>query len=393
MSDKKYTILFLTFFTASLLAIGIVDYLVDPFEIFNSKKVVGFNKYKPESDRRQRLSKAYVIEKNCPENLIMGNSRALAIPSNYDAWPYKNIYNYAISSTSMYETFRHLQHATASCDINSVILSIDFLMFEKDAGHAAGFKEQRLKVNRDGNPTSWRIKAKLQDSIPALFSITSFKASLRTIRKQEHIQKTIPKCTAPQKDHYKIENKGGHYPFMMQTNRRVLKKFNINHDPTHYKSSLKDYSDFLKLAYKNNIKLTLLIPPSHASLYKTLDNIKVKNHFNNWIKNIVTINKNVSIFSNKTAYDIYNFSGYNSITTEEIPTKDNFKIGMNWFWESLHFKQELSYHMLDRIFNHKRLNCPTPDDFGLKINSLNMDAYFEHQQQFSDKYFIRSSEN
>lgn len=386
MSDKKYTLIILTFFVISLMGIGGFNYLVDPFEIFNSTKVAGFNQYKPESDRRQRLSKTYVIEKNCPEALIMGNSRALAIPSNYAAWPYKDIYNFAISSTSMYETYRHLQHAIASCKIKAIVLSVDFLMFEKNAGHAAGFKENRLKVTSKGNPTNWRIKAKLQDSVPALLSLTAFKASLRTVRKQKQIKESTAHCSSPQKEHYKIKNKGGHHLFMMETNRRTLKKFNTNHDPAYYNSSLNYYRNFLELAHNNNIKVILMIPPSHASLYETLFHLKVKNHFNNWVKKIIYINENVSLALDKSPYNIFNFSGYNSITTEKVPHKNAQSIGMNWFWESLHFKKELSYHILDRIFDHERPNCPTPKDFGLKINSLNLKNYNLSQQKERIKY-------
>ena len=386
MSNKKYTIIFLVFFSLSLSMIGTLNYLVNPFDIFSMKKISGFNERKPESNQRQRLSKTYIIEKSCHENLIMGNSRALAISSDYNAWPNSKAYNYAITNASMYEMFRYFQHALASCKIRTVILNLDFIMFEKTAGHAEQFIENRLKVTAKGNSTNWRVKAYLTDSIPALFSLTAFNASINTINNQNNEQKTKFKCSAPQHDHFKIAAKGGHHPYMIETNRRVIKEFTQNHTLTDYQLALRHYENFIKMAYKNNIQLILSITPSHASFYELLQLTKFKNHFNNWLKNIISINEKTAISFNKPAFNVYNFSGYNSFTTERIPAINNIETGMSWFWESLHFKKELSYHMLDRIFDHERADCPTPSDFGVKINSINLASYTKQQIKHRQKY-------
>lgn len=392
MTDKKYTIIFLTFFTLSMLSISTLNYLVDPFAIFNTKKITGFNKYKPESDRRQRLSKAYIVEKNCPENLIMGNSRALAISEKYDAWPNKNTYNYALTSANMYETYRYFQHASASCNIKTILLSLDVLMFEKGAGAPSQFKEERLSVTKYGKKTTNRIKSYLQDSIPALISLTAFKASIRTLRKQKTtIEKTFD-CSSAQKDHQRIINKGGHYEFIKEGNRSLFKLLsNIN--GSHYMQlSLKFYTQFLRHAYDNNIRLILFIPPSHATLYETIHASGYINRFTQWKKNIVKINEDMSHALNTKAHDFFDFSGYNSITTEDIPLKAQRETGMKWFWEAIHFKEELGYHILDRVFNHKRNDCPTPHDFGMKISMENITTYEEIQKKARQEYIQTHTE-
>lgn len=386
MTDKKYIVIFLTFITSSLVIIGIFDYLVNPFDIFNTVKIAGFNKNKPESDRRQRLSKAYIIEKECPENLIMGNSRALAISAHYDAWPGKSTYNYALSSANMYETYRYFQHASASCDIKTVLLSLDVLMFEKGAGAPSQFKEERLSVTKYGEKTTNRIKSYLQDSIPALISLTAFKASIRTLRKQKTmIEKTFD-CSSAQKNHQRIINKGGHHEFINEENRGLFKLLSNINDTHHMRLSLNFYTQFLRRAYDNNIRLILFIPPSHATLYETIYASGYMNKFIQWKKNVVKINEDMSHALNTKAHEFFDFSGYNSITKEEIPLKAQRETGMKWFWEAIHFKEELGYHILDRIFNHKRNDCPTPHDFGVKISMKNIATYEEIQKKSRQEY-------
>lgn len=368
------------FFASSLLSIIVLNYLVDPFSIFNTNKVEGFNKYKPESDRRQRLSKSYIVEKKCPENLIMGNSRALAISETYKAWASSNTYNYALSSASMYEVYRYFQHATSNCNIKTVLLSLDVLLFEKGKDISGQFKEERLSVTKQGKETKNRFKAYLQDSIPALLSTTAFKASLKTIRKQkETITKTFS-CSLAQKNHQRILNKGGHFNFINKENRGLFKLLSNINSSRQMQLSLGYFSQFLQHAYVSNIRVILFFSPSHASFYETIYASGYQEKYKKWKREVVKINEKLSLSTNSKKYKLYDFSGYNSITEEEIPSPKHPEKGMKWFWESIHYKEELSYHILDRVFNNIRENCPTPKDFGKKINIANIDKFEESQK-------------
>ena len=389
MKNKTYTISFLTLVSCGLLFIATFNYLVNPFDIFNSPNIVGFNKNKPESDLRQRLSKAYIVEKRCPENLVMGNSRALAISDNYAAWPNNKTYNYAFTSASIYEIFRYLQHANAGCHIKTVLLSIDILMFEQSTGSSLHFKERRLSVTKIGEPTKNRIKTYLQDSIPALISFAALKASINTLRNQKVTVNNKPHCSSPQKNHQRIINKGGHFNFMAETNKNALQSMSKIKPSDDMHESLSAYKQLLQLAYDKNIRLILFFPPAHASLFETIQSSSYKNRYIKWKKHILKINEELAAALNKKPYTFFDFSGYNSFTTEEIPSKQQIEIGMKWYWESLHFKEELGYHILDRVFDHKRTDCPTADDFGRKISTQNLD-FLEAQQKIKRQEYINN---
>lgn len=386
MSDKKYIIIFLALITSGLISIAAFNYLVNPFNMFNSKNISGFNKNKPSSNLRQRLSKAYIVEKKCPENLIMGNSRALAISDTYDAWPNKKTYNYALASSSVYETLRYFQHANASCNIKTVLLGLDVLMFEKDAGVPSQFKEERLSVTNKGKKTINRIKSYLQDSVPALISLTAFRASIKTLRNQKTTNENKFYCSSAQKDHQRIIYKGGHQAFINEGNKMLFDLLSKIDTSDYMQKSLGFYSQLLKLAYDKKIRLILFIPPSHASLYETIHASGYTETFNSWKRNIITINEDMAHTLNTKAHVFYDFSGYNSITEEEIPPKEQIEVGMKWFWEAIHFKEELGYHILDRVFNHKRNNCPTPNDFGIKINIESLELHEKSQKKNRLKY-------
>ena len=84
---------------------------------------------------------------------------------------------------------------------------------------------------------------------------------------------------------------------------------------------------------------------------------------------------------------LVDFSDINTITTEIIPSKDEVQRGMKWFWESLHFTAETGNLMLDRIFFYQRENCKLPEDFGVDIDSNNIQMYLtKRQTQFLENF-------
>ena len=388
MKVKTYTLLFLSIASFSLIFIAIFNYLVDPFEIFNSPTITGFNKDKPAISRRERISKAYIIENNCPKNIIMGNSRALGISPEYTAWPSKPTYNYALSNASMYETYRYFQHAIANCHIQTLVLSLDFLMFEKGSGTPSQFNEQRLSVDYNGNKNKTRIKTLIQDMTTSLISQTALKSSIETIRSQKKFIKPAFQCSAPQKNYARIFNRGGQYQFMLQENRHLFDRLSKATDLSYRRKALHYYTQLLNDAYKNKINVILFIPPSHATLYEVIRASGYLTTFRAWKKEIVSVNEEVAKKFSNPAFNFFDFSGYNSFTTEEIPSADQPTKGMKWFWESLHFKEELGYHILDRIFNYHRENCITPDDFGVKISSSTINKIEKQQEQYRNAYVL-----
>jgi len=77
--------------------------------------------------------------------------------------------------------------------------------------------------------------------------------------------------------------------------------------------------------------------------------------FERWKEVLVNIlAEDSSRHPGEQAFPLWDFSGYNSITSEPIPNAGDTSTQMKWYWESSHYKTEVGNFVLDRIFNYRQ---------------------------------------
>jgi hypothetical protein len=64
---KKYTIILLVSLLMALILVAGVNWMVNPFDIFDSPEYEKFNKYKPAAARQARINKIYQVKKQKPD--------------------------------------------------------------------------------------------------------------------------------------------------------------------------------------------------------------------------------------------------------------------------------------------------------------------------------------
>ena len=104
-----------------------------------------------------------------------------------------------------------------------------------------------------------------------------------------------------------------------------------------------------------------------------------------WKFEIVRINEVEAKRHGKEPFPIWDFSGFNSVTTETIPPINDSESQMQWYWESSHYKRELGDLVLDRVFNYNNLSRNVPDDFGVL---LSLDNIASHLSKVRSDYDI-----
>jgi len=72
-------------------------------------------------------------------------------------------------------------------------------------------------------------------------------------------------------------------------------------------------------------------------------------------------------------FTLYDFCGYSSVTTEEVPPAGS-EAEMKYYWDSSHFKQEVGDWIVDRLFGTASKDRPVPDDFGVLLTRATIDA-------------------
>lgn len=90
---------------------------------------------------------------------------------------------------------------------------------------------------------------------------------------------------------------------------------------------------------------------------------------------MVKVNEEEAALAGKAPFPLWDFSGFNSLTTEEVPALGDTETRMKWYWESSHYKKELGDLVLDRVLDYSSPNRKVPADFGVLLDSKMLEAH------------------
>jgi len=376
---KKYSINVLLSLLAVLLLIAGINWLVNPFDIFYSAEIEGFNKYKPALGRYERLSKTYQLRKLKPDYIILGSSRALAVPADYLLPDKMSGFNLALASGSTYEQMRMFQHAHAVNKLKRVVIGVDERL-QSDVQQ--DFLEGRLEVRPDGVTRVGLSRDIVQDIIAGLISFDALRASLKTIKKQP--QAGVEEYLRRDKVE-RIFNAGGHRQMFWNMEASILHPYKDADSDSCYQQGDRGENDdakarhyfqsMLERAYTDNIDFYVFFSPVHVRIYETWCIGGMWGQIESTKRDIVAMVEETAKRFNKKPFPVWDFSGYNSVTTEPVPEKGDRNTLMRGYWEGSHYSRVTAGFVLDRMFGG---NAVVPDDFGVLLTGENIDEHLRN---------------
>ena len=359
------------------------NWFVNPFDIYGSPVINGFNADKPEMATHARMMKAYAVRVVQPETVIIGSSRALwGIDPNWEGWVYHPVYNLALQGVNVYEELRYFQHAQNIHPLKQVLLNLDFFAFGTNMVNTPDFNENELSVDYNGKPTSGNGFS----NIAPLFSLDTLLASLNTVRHQE---KSLGNASGlgNLNDGFgdineiqdRIKTKGGYHAYFRDTTIEYLSgvylpgafQYNITTPDSPYTY----YRKILQIAYQDGIDLRMAISPCHARQWQILEASGLWPRFEDWKRTLVMINEEEAKLAGKAPFPLWDFGNYNELTTEPVPPLGDAITPMRWYWDSSHYKKELGDLMLDEIFGYHSPGRVVPGNLGILINSQNIENH------------------
>ncbi|MDY7003051.1 MAG: hypothetical protein SWX82_03510 [Cyanobacteriota bacterium] len=350
----RYNWLFLLSALLPVVAVGIFNIVVDPYDVFNTPNFFGINHSKPRKDNSDRLFKAIDIIRIKPVTVLMGSSRTKrALDPNHPALENKQpAYNLALTKGNFYELRRYLEHAIANQkELDLVIIGLDLFMFNSLLENRQSFSENRLEKKH--------IYLELEDLLNITFSLDALMASQETI---------IDSNKNPSDNIFDGEN--GFMPYLNvdpeKTQSRFEKIMSNYYEgySTSYKLSaslLDELKKIVDLCEKNQIKLISYISPSHATQWEIIRSSNQWSIFEEWKRKVVKITP------------VFDFSGYSSITMEPI---HNY---MENYTENSHYTPKVGNLVLGRILSYKEEDIP--GDFGVLINPENIESHLTKIRQ------------
>ena len=341
MNSKKWLkVWFGTGFSIIALVVSI-NYIVDPFDIFNSKFL------KRPFQINERFVKVKFLEENHHKynSYIFGSSRIGSTDPKFleKYLPGSKFYNMTCSSADIYDHLVHLEYfIKQGWEIRNLYIQIDienmssFGKFESDylrklypkvanRSLVSGYLDFLTNVFPENT------KGKIKENFFKHSDTNYYTYTKGTWLREEFIQRIKNNC----EKHIALERS-----FNTPRNR-ILKSKKI----PEMMAALKRIKE---LCRENNINLIIFITPHNQNLTDWF----VIDDYMNFLEEMAKI------------VDYYDFSGYNSVTTNNC-----------YYMEMSHYIPYLAKLVAARIFNDNSINVP--EDFGKHITKNNVKEHIK----------------
>jgi hypothetical protein len=392
MTATRYTTLFFTLSALILSMVGLGNWLVDPFYLFRSADIPGANQLRSEFFNYQLLSKPYALLDYEAEVLMLGSSRTgTALRPNHQAFAGMRVYNGALAGSTLRANILQYRHANSAHKLKKVLINPDFYMFNayQRPGNPGAYRdfERRLLINYDGTSNYRRLAKMVGDHLDSLLAWNTIKSSYRTVLKQKAIAAgDSPYLTIHPDGHWtnRVAPHRLHADYFKQIERIYIptgwvpansSRFAFRRDGATSGAPIDDFRWFLNDAYDNDIEVIITFMPYHARLLEAMHLIGVWQQSEEWKRLIVASVEEVAAERDREAFPVWDFTGYNSINMDPLPRADARGNHMRWYRDASHVRQHTGDLIIDRIMNFETTERIAPADFGVRLNSKNIDAH------------------
>ncbi|QMV44069.1 hypothetical protein [Cohnella cholangitidis] len=347
---------------ASIVLIVAFNYVVDPYQIYRTPTATGFNLKK--LSNQEYLWKARLIADNKPDVIFLGSSRTSRglDPEYYTQITGDQAFNIGLSGANVYVELRYLEYALLNNkSLKTVYVGLDFEGFNK-------YSETTMLDGKRLESVSY-IK---NDLLSTLFTKQSLLDSIRVLKMNRSI---IP----PNVDEF-LSNGSNSEVGLVTRNQQLLerqqnrffdhlkdhldsKQIYANYELSH--QHLDAFRKIVSLCSENNVDLHVFIQPSHALQWEGIQTSGLWGEFEEWKREVVTIT------------EVWDFSGYNSITTSPPDRFDTYL-------DQSHYRKHIGNYVFNRTLHINEESVP--DDFGFLLTRDNIEEQLTRIRNERDKW-------
>ena len=352
----------------ALVAIAGFNWLVDPYGIWNSPKIRGVNTAQSELAIHERIYKTVGLARHPADTIILGTSRSdIGINPNHPALG-KDAINLAISAQPNRETHRLFDALNDRQKINTVVIGLDFFASNNLLREPPDFVAENFTIDR-----SWKLAFSGSTLMDSLRTIIKRKVLLSDTWSERGLRLWSAQYIKEGEGHRKLM-KGSENGYLA-VNYLPLPSCSYGFSSTDGRlPQLEEIRAIFARAHSDHIALKLLISPSHARQWETLAAAGLWGKWEEWKHRLVKMNEEEAQRAGQPIFPLWDFSGYNSISTEVVPVLGDTTTMMHWYFDSSHFTPAAGDLVLDRIFNYKSPDRTVPDDFGVLLTSQNIES-------------------
>jgi hypothetical protein len=374
----------------------LLNYLADPYGIFNSFRIENLNKYKPDAKEYLRLSKPYHINYREPEILLLGTSKvARGLPCNLFDSAEKKCYNAGLPGATPHEIYRSLQQQLiTNSNLETVYLGLDYEYFILPERDAPQYKDNRFSYKPNFTYNSAYPKQFITDQLTALTSLQTTRSSLKTINiniKNHNANDFELLFLSPD----------GSWRLDISTHRALAKKRqersyrNIYRTMVSHIFSAKGVASkmtkenmiwlkkMIEISHDYGIELHLFFNTNHSLFWYLTNKTQHWEKRAHWKHKIVNLNNNIAKNKGRKTFRITDFRVINDYNTI-FPSPQNHFENSPWFDDILHYTPRVGKLMAEDL----QTNCKDIKAayLGSCITTRNIQANLKEEQLAIDKY-------
>jgi hypothetical protein len=361
---------------AVVLAAAAINYVVDPYRIYRVNGWKGFNDVKPQAQNHDGLVKAHMVEHIRPNGLLLGNSRVeVGLDPEHRAFPVeaRPVYNAGLEGTGPATALRYVRHALNAGTPRLAIVGVDFLDFLVNPDPVVVSDQSRQEAEDRSRPVL-DAGQRRQDVLDTVFSLDATLDSAKTVAAQSN--PFAPNLTAhglvTMREYVAITRRLGYSALFLQKDKdyaatltetpKVIFAADGRTSPR-----FETLAELIDLARARNIRLILVTYPYHVHVLELIDAGGLWNAFEDWKRELVAMLARESLaHPGSEPIPLWDFTGYDSYTTETVPPPGDLASEMRWYRDPGHFRRELGDLMLSRVLG--------PDQAGGQAPGVQLDA-------------------
>lgn len=361
MDFRGYLKIFLSTLLLLLTLTGSINFLVDPEGRLRIADIAGFNKVKIPAKHDSRQGKAVALQQCTYDVVIQGSSAAeIGLDPASALFAGKAAYNAALKASSMHELYRMARHTVQYQNPEAVVIGLDFYAFNQGQTFEEDYADSVLAESLDAGGL-----------IRYLLSMKTLRASLITVN--WNVRGIAKGCAHNGRNTFfqsyqQVQDIRGAFDFLQS---RYMANPDVYGNYALGAGQLRDFEKVLRLYADNGVQVHLFVSPIHAALLTLIEELGLNAQYNEWERALVATVAMVNADLDPAAQLVlWDFSGYNSITTEPVPAEG---ARMQWWRDPPHYQPTVGDMIIARLLN-KDSAVTIPADFGIRLTPANIES-------------------
>jgi hypothetical protein len=375
----RYGWLLIACSSTGVLLIALINAIVDPYLYLDLISLDGVNSERTSLiNKRTRVAKAAVL-KHCPKQvLIFGSSRAeIALREDFQGYNGRSVYNAALAGSNIFEMKHVISFAENHQQPETVIIGLDFEGFTDRRRTSADFMDSDFSSTLEGRQfisylryllspqtltASWNTIKANNTSTPSLCNSKGhLNVSKKTIDHRWAFSNVLTKM---------LVTPGAYPGFQYSAQRLAMLEEAISH------------------LHKGKTDILLFFPPIHARQTEVIRGLGLHDTYEQWKMDVSSSIEKINARSNgKGRLELWDFSGYNNITTEQVPSLGS-NIKMKWYRESSHYSRAAGDLVINRMLNTLNSDPEFFPDFGQKVTNNILSKKFMIDRKAAKHYAL-----